>query len=55
MKANEDVCEPLWSDLSDKPDSSKTSEVEKVLCEYCGRTALNGIKCIGRCLADSEY
>lgn len=28
---------------------------EKILCDYCGRTKNNGIRCIGRCVADDEY
>lgn len=30
-------------------------EVEKVLCQHCKRTATNGIKCQGICVADSDY
>jgi len=30
-------------------------EVEKVLCPHCQRTATNGIKCKGICVADNEY
>ncbi|MGI0483512.1 hypothetical protein ACN4EE_22360 [Geminocystis sp. CENA526] len=26
-----------------------------VLCDYCKRTATNGIKCKGMCVADSDY
>ncbi len=28
---------------------------EPVLCGHCGRTASNGISCIGMCVADSGY
>ena len=28
---------------------------EPVLCGHCGRTASNGISCIGACVADSGY
>ena len=27
---------------------------EKVLCNHCGRTAINGIRCIGICVADND-
>ncbi|MDH6060564.1 hypothetical protein NWP17_08950 [Chrysosporum bergii ANA360D] len=30
-------------------------EEEKILCPHCQRTANNGIKCKGICVADSEY
>ena len=28
---------------------------EKVLCNHCGRTSSNGIRCLGICVADNEY
>ncbi|MEB3275511.1 MAG: hypothetical protein VKM92_00975 [Cyanobacteriota bacterium] len=28
---------------------------DPVLCNHCGRTASNGISCIGACVADSGY
>ena len=28
---------------------------EKVLCNHCGRTANNGIRCLGICVADNDY
>jgi hypothetical protein len=28
---------------------------EKILCQHCGRTANNEIKCKGICVADSDY
>ncbi len=28
---------------------------EKILCNHCGRSSSNGIRCKGACLADSEY
>ena len=27
----------------------------KILCNHCGRTAINGIRCLGICVADNEY
>jgi NMD protein affecting ribosome stability and mRNA decay len=30
-------------------------EAEKILCPHCRRTATNGIKCKGICVADSDY
>ncbi len=26
-----------------------------ILCRHCRRTAENGIRCLGMCVADSEY
>ncbi|MFO5526915.1 MAG: hypothetical protein ACLBM1_03625 [Cuspidothrix sp.] len=34
---------------------SQETEAEKVLCSHCQRTATNGIKCKGICVADSDY
>jgi len=31
------------------------SAAEPVLCNHCGRTASNGLSCIGACVADSGY
>lgn len=51
-----------------KPDSEKDklqestsieinqeTEAEPVLCPHCQRTATNGIKCKGICVADNDY
>ncbi|MFM6136880.1 MAG: hypothetical protein ACKO3K_07360 [Cuspidothrix sp.] len=34
---------------------NQATETEKVLCPHCQRTATNGIKCKGICVADSDY
>ena len=31
------------------------NKTEKVLCNHCGRTTSNGIRCLGICVADNEY
>ena len=28
---------------------------EKILCNHCKRTASNGIRCLGKCVADNDY
>ncbi len=28
---------------------------EKILCNYCGRSAFNGIGCLGICVGDNDY
>jgi hypothetical protein len=30
-------------------------DLEKILCPHCQRTATNGIKCKGLCVADNDY
>ncbi|UPM51379.1 MULTISPECIES: hypothetical protein [unclassified Synechococcus] len=40
------------------PKAAETSPDQKedpVLCGHCGRTASNGLVCIGMCVADSGY
>ncbi len=29
--------------------------IEKILCNHCGRTKSNGIRCLGICVADNDY
>ena len=39
-------------------DNSKinlTSEKDTILCNHCKRTASNGIRCLGMCVADNDY
>ena len=38
-----------------KKESLGDKKIEKVLCNHCGRTASNGIRCLGICVADNEY
>ncbi len=44
-ESNEDNFNMIES--NDKPD--------KVLCNHCGRTANNDIRCLGICVADNDY
>ena len=32
-----------------------TSKKEPILCKHCNRTASNGIRCLGMCVADNDY
>ncbi|WP_016950247.1 hypothetical protein [Anabaena sp. PCC 7108] len=34
---------------------NQETKAEKVLCIHCQRTATNGIKCKGICVADNDY
>ena len=39
-------------------DNSKinlTSEKDPILCHHCKRTASNGVRCLGMCVADNDY
>ena len=38
--------------------SSKVNPLSKkdvVLCKHCKRTASNGLRCLGMCVADNDY
>ena len=36
-------------------DNESKDHQEKVLCNHCGRTSSNGIRCLGICVADNDY
>ena len=38
-----------------KKESRVYLDKEKILCNHCKRTASNGIRCLGICVADNEY
>ncbi|AFY53114.1 hypothetical protein Riv7116_0518 [Rivularia sp. PCC 7116] len=44
-------------DKSQSNSNNRDSETEneKILCPHCKRTATNGIKCKGICVADDDY
>ena len=32
-----------------------TSDKDRILCNHCKRTASNGVRCLGMCVADNDY
>jgi len=38
-----------------RPEAVAEPQPDPVLCGHCGRTASNGLVCIGMCVADSGY
>ena len=52
-----EVYELNLSSISDenKNESGVFLDKEKILCNHCKRTASNGIRCLGICVADNEY
>ena len=32
-----------------------TSAKDPILCKHCKRTASNGVRCLGMCVADNDY
>jgi len=47
--------EPSKAEQSEVGKSETTAQAEKILCSHCKRTASNGLKCLGICVADSDY
>ena len=44
--------------ISFKDNNSKinlSSEKDPILCNHCKRTASNGVRCLGMCVADNDY
>ena len=38
-----------------KKESRSSLDKEKILCNHCKRTASNGVRCLGICVADNDY
>ena len=38
-----------------KPNIHLPSENDPILCDHCKRTASNGVRCLGMCVADNDY
>ena len=38
-----------------KKNNKSNNKLEKILCNHCGRTKSNGIRCLGICVADNDY
>ena len=53
------VCELNLDSINNKTKKNNEFHVlldkEKILCNHCKRTASNGIRCLGICVADNEY
>ena len=53
------VYEPKLASIRDSTKNKNKSRLcfdkEKILCNHCKRTASNGIRCMGICVADNEY
>ena len=40
---------------TDQAVEESTADTQRILCNHCRRTASNGIRCLGMCVADSDY
>ena len=52
---NDASLKKIYSNEEDQKDNNSNDKPEKVLCNHCGRTASNGIRCQGFCVADNDY
>lgn len=42
-------------EVQNSPKITLSAKKEKILCNHCKRTASNGIRCLGMCVADNDY
>ncbi len=47
--------EKKYNNEGNQKDNNSKDQKEKVLCNHCGRTSSNGIRCLGICVADNDY
>ena len=52
---NDSSFEKKYNNEDNPKDDESKDQQEKVLCDHCGRTSLNGIRCQGICVADNDY
>ncbi len=56
LNSFKDFCsEKKYSNEENLKDNDSKDQQEKVLCNHCGRTSSNGIRCLGICVADNDY
>ena len=41
--------------LQNSSDIHLSSNKDSILCTHCKRTASNGVRCLGMCVADNDY
>ena len=41
--------------IKDNSEINLPSNEEAILCLHCKRTASNGVRCLGMCVADNDY
>ena len=47
--------ELITNKLQDSPKINFSSKKDAILCNHCKRTASNGVRCLGMCVADNDY
>ena len=41
--------------IKDSSEINLSSSKDAILCHHCKRTASNGVRCLGMCVADNDY
>ena len=54
-ESNEENTEKNDSHQLNQTKHEEKNKLEKILCNHCGRTTSNGIRCLGICVSDNEY
>lgn len=49
------IANPAEPHVQASTDPSDQDPNDRILCQHCRRTASNGIRCLGMCVADSDY
>ena len=47
--------EKKYNNEKSHKDNESNYQQDKILCNHCGRTSSNGIRCLGICVADNDY
>ena len=47
--------ELISPEVNDSTKINLSSIKDTILCNHCKRTATNGIRCLGMCVADNDY
>tara|TARA_B100001989_G_scaffold79940_1_gene55243 strand:+ start:227 stop:394 length:168 start_codon:yes stop_codon:yes gene_type:complete len=47
--------ELISPEVKDNSKTNLSSIKDTILCDHCKRTASNGIRCLGMCVADNDY
>ena len=55
MAPFDSIQELLSIDDKNNSEINLTSKKDLILCNHCKRTASNGVRCLGMCVADNDY
>tara|TARA_B100000886_G_scaffold255546_1_gene180987 strand:+ start:1285 stop:1452 length:168 start_codon:yes stop_codon:yes gene_type:complete len=55
MEISDSTKDQMVAKLQKETKKQYFSRKDAILCIHCKRTALNGIRCLGMCVADNDY